>query len=630
MDIAVSVNNGGKVLDAGVYTVTAEINDINYTAATAEVTFTVTQATPVAEPDVDDVILQEGYKLGNVGISVKEGGTAGVIVWDEPETLLVKGDNEVTWTFTPEDTVNYTTLSGTVTLTVGDDVLDELVLVSGPDKTDYVAFEEFDGTGMLLKAVFNGGLKDQTFGVDKCRVVIENDVDGKMSAATTKVTVYYGEKFVEIEVNVSKITVTEPVLEVTELEYNAQIQTLPFEVGADEKYYVKGGNTATDVGNYNLEIELSDKVNYVWSSGSSENLTIGWEITPVSLCVEIDVPEDLVYDGYGKEATFRLVQGTLYGGAQLTIVYEQNGKVIDGLPVNAGEYDVVVKLPDANNYRFASSNTADMTIAKKVVTIKTNGDREKYYDGKEVTLEELAGNFTVSDGLKVKVTVSGTVLNAGSYKVTAVLDTANSNYTSNEVSYVYTVRKADRTVNATMSVGYRFVTVSVEGGNEGVEYSLDGFDWQPLDGNIAVELAAQYKVYVRYAESENFNVSAAAELNANITKDALMAYVEERFEGEITLADAKDVAYLETLAEAATGENEEFDAKLAELSAKRAELVNGATNVVEKALKAGGALKGYAAAAVAVAATLGGISLIGAAVGLCVKTRKGGKKNEEK
>ena len=630
VDIAVSVNNGGKVLDAGVYTVTAEINDINYTAATAEVTFTVTQATPVAEPDVDDVILQEGYKLGNVGISVKEGGTAGVIVWDEPETLLVKGDNEVTWTFTPEDTVNYTTLSGTVTLTVGDDVLDELVLISGPDKTDYVAFEEFDGTGMLLKAVFNGGLKDQTFGVDKCRVVIENDVDGKMSAATTKVTVYYGEKFVEIEVNVSKITVTEPVLEVTELEYNAQIQTLPFEVGADEKYYVKGGNTATDVGNYNLEIELSDKVNYVWSSGSSENLTIGWEITPVSLGVEIDVPEDLVYDGYGKEATFRLVQGTLYGGAQLTIVYEQNGKVIDGLPVNAGEYDVVVKLPDANNYRFASSNTAVMTIAKKVVTIKTNGDREKYYDGKEVTLEELAGNFTVSDGLKVKVTVSGTVLNAGSYKVTAVLDTANFNYTSNEVSYVYTVRKADRTVNATMSVGYRFVTVSVEGGNEGVEYSLDGFDWQPLDGNIAVELAAQYKVYVRYAESENFNVSAAAELNANITKDALMAYVEERFEGEITLADAKDVAYLETLAEAATGENEEFDAKLAELSAKRAELVNGATNVVEKALKAGGALKGYAAAAVAVAATLGGISLIGAAVGLCVKTRKGGKKNEEK
>lgn len=630
VDIAVSVNNGGKVLDAGVYTVTAEINDINYTAATAEVTFTVTQATPVAEPDVDDVILQEGYKLGNVGISVKEGGTAGVIVWDKPETLLVKGDNEVTWTFTPEDTVNYTTLRGTVTLTVGDDVLDELVLVSGPDKTDYVAFEEFDGTGMLLKAVFNGGLKDQTFGVDKCRVVIENDVDGKMSAATTKVTVYYGEKFVEIEVNVSKITVTEPVLEVTELEYNAQIQTLPFEVGADEKYYVKGGNTATDVGNYNLEIELSDKVNYVWSSGSSENLTIGWKITPVSLGVEIDVPEDLVYDGYGKEATFRLVQGTLYGGAQLTIVYEQNGKVIDGLPVNAGEYDVVVKLPDANNYRFASSNTADMTIAKKVVTIKTNGNREKYYDGKEVTLEELAGNFTVSDGLKVKVTVSGTVLNAGSYKVTAVLDTANSNYTSNEVSYVYTVRKADRTVNATMSVGYRFVTVSVEGGNEGVEYSLDGFDWQPLDGNIAVELAAQYKVYVRYAESENFNVSAAAELNANITKDALMAYVEERFEGEITLADAKDVAYLETLAEAATGENEEFDAKLAELSAKRAELVNGATNVVEKALKAGGALKGYAAAAVAVAATLGGISLIGAAVGLCVKTRKGGKKNEEK
>lgn len=630
VEIAVSVNNGGEVLNAGIYTVTAEINDINYTAEAAEVTYTVTQATPVAEPEVDDIILQEGYKLGNVGIYVKEGGTAGVIVWDEPETLLVKGDNEVSWTFTPEDTANYTTLSGTVTLTVGDDVLDRLEIVSGPEKTDYVAFEEFDGTGMVLKAVFNGGLKEQTFGVDKCRVVIENDVDGKMSAATTKVIIYYGEEFVEIEVSVSKITVTEPVLEVTELEYNAQMQTLPFEVGADEKYYVKGGNTATNVGSYNLEIELKDKVNYEWSSGTSDNLYFGWKITPVSLSVEISVPEDLVYDGNGKEATFELVQGTLYGGAQLTIVYEQNGNVINGLPVNAGEYDVVVKLPDSNNYRFASKNTADMTIAKKVVTIKTNGDREKYYDGKEVTLEELAGNFTVSDGLKVKVTVSGTVLNAGSYKVTAVLDTANSNYTSNEVSYIYTVRKADKTVNATMSVDYKSVTISVEGGNEGVEYSLNGFDWQPLDGAIQVELAAQYKVYVRYAESENYNTSATLELNANITKDALMAYIEERFVGEITLADAKDVAYLETLAEAATGDNAEFDAKLAELYSEREELVNGATDAVEKALKAGGALKGYAAAVVAVAATLGGISLIGAAVGLCVKTRKGGRKNEEK
>jgi len=108
-----------------------------------------------------------------------------------------------------------------------------------------------------------------------------------------------------------------------------------------------------------------------------------------------------------------------------------------------------------------------------------------------------------------------------------------------------------------------------------------------------------------------------------------MQYVEERFTGDITLADAADVAMLEELAKSAEGQNADFDKALESLSAQREELVNGATNAVEKALKAGGALKGYAAVATALAITVGGISAA-AAVGLMIGKGKGGKKNEEK
>ena len=108
-----------------------------------------------------------------------------------------------------------------------------------------------------------------------------------------------------------------------------------------------------------------------------------------------------------------------------------------------------------------------------------------------------------------------------------------------------------------------------------------------------------------------------------------MQYVNERFDGETTLADAEDIAFLETLAANADGDNAEFDAALKTLSEEREALVNGASEAVRNALTTGGKLAGYQVATT-VALALGGISLCAAAaLGVAVK-RKGGKKNEEK
>ena len=628
VEIVVTVKDGGEVLNVGVYTVTAKLNDINYVADKAETTFTVTQATPKVTVKVQDKLLQEGDKLSTVGIYLEEGSTPGTVSWDDTEFALEKGENVVNWTYVPEDTLNYTGATGSLTLTVGDEVLTAFEMTKGPDKTEYTAFEAFDPTGIELMATFDG-VHEQAVAIDECEIVVEKaTADGKLTAATTKVTVKYGNMSVEIAVSVAKIKVEIPALEQTEFEYTAQPHTVT--VAEDPRYAIVKGNEETNVGKYNAVVSLTDKVNYEWADGLAEDRMLSWEITPVTLSGYITLPENLVYDGVAKVAAFTLTKGELLGGATMNIAYElTDGTVLQGAPVDAGVYEVVATLPDTKNYRFEEGTEycKAMTVEKKTVTIITIGSREKVYDGSEVTPEQLAEHFSATDGITVKVTASGTVLNAGTYQITATIE--EKNYRAEPVSCTYTVRKASQTAKADISVGYLKVEITAADETAIVEYSEDGNVWKTLDGAITVGLKATYSYYVRYAESANYNASAAVKVEGNITKAALMQYVEERFTGDITLADAADVAMLEELAKSAEGQNEDFDKALESLSAQREELVNGATSAVEKALKAGGALKGYAAAATALAITVGGISAA-AAVGLIIGKGKGGKKNEEK
>lgn len=628
VEIVVTVKDGGEVLSVGVYTVTAELNDINYDADKVETTFTVTQATPKVTVKVQDKLLQEGDKLSTVGIYLEEGSTPGTVSWEDTELALKKGENVVAWTYVPEDTLNYKGATGSLTLTVGDEVLTAFELTKEPDKTEYTAFEAFDPTGIELMATFDG-VHEQEVAIDECEIVVENaTADGKLTAATTKVTVKYGNMSVEIAVSVAKIKIEIPALEQTEFEYTAQPHTVT--VAEDPRYAIVKGNEETNVGKYNAVVSLTDKVNYEWADGLAEDRNLSWEITPVTLSGYITLPENLVYDGVAKVATFTLTKGELLGGATMNIAYElTDGTVLQGAPVDAGVYEVVATLPDTKNYRFEEGTEycKAMTVEKKTVTIITIGSREKVYDGSEVTPEQLAEHFSATDGITVKVTASGTVLNAGTYRITATID--EKNYRAEPVSCTYTVRKASQTAEADISVSYLKVEITATDKKAIVEYSEDGNVWKTLDGAITVGLKATYSYYVRYAESANYNASAAVKVEGNITKAALMQYVEERFTGDITLADAADVAMLEELAKSAEGQNADFDKALESLSAQREELVNGATNAVEKALKAGGALKGYAAVATALAITVGGISAA-AAVGLMIGKGKGGKKNEEK
>ena len=106
--------------NAGSFVVTASVvADTSYNGASSSATsFTITKATPTITVDPTASAPTAGQALST---SVLSGGTAsvaGAFAWTTPSTVPVVGTASYGVTFTPTDTVNYTTAATTVSLTV--------------------------------------------------------------------------------------------------------------------------------------------------------------------------------------------------------------------------------------------------------------------------------------------------------------------------------------------------------------------------------------------------------------------------------------------------------------------------------------------------------------------------------
>ena len=108
--------------------VTVEVNvtgATNYEDYTITVTLTVDdKLVPQGEPTLSATEITYGEKLGTIKITgtMKHGDDTieGTLAWDTPDEdeVLDAGEQSVTWTFTPKDTLKYATVTGTTTITV--------------------------------------------------------------------------------------------------------------------------------------------------------------------------------------------------------------------------------------------------------------------------------------------------------------------------------------------------------------------------------------------------------------------------------------------------------------------------------------------------------------------------------
>ena len=108
----------GLPLTVGTYTVTADYSDAN-SYGTAQATFTITKATPTGTPGYTK-LESSGKTLADAKLTVGTIRPAGTIAWDLPLTTVLEDGKAYAWTFTPNDTHNYTILTGTLVPYVDD------------------------------------------------------------------------------------------------------------------------------------------------------------------------------------------------------------------------------------------------------------------------------------------------------------------------------------------------------------------------------------------------------------------------------------------------------------------------------------------------------------------------------
>ncbi|NBS79612.1 hypothetical protein EBS57_07355, partial [bacterium] len=108
--------------DAGSYTVTASINEANYTG-TKSLDFAIAKATPTITSIPTTSAISYGQSLTSSSLSSGTASVPGVFAFNTPNTTPSAGTSNHTVTFTPADTVNYNPVSCTVGVTVNPGVL---------------------------------------------------------------------------------------------------------------------------------------------------------------------------------------------------------------------------------------------------------------------------------------------------------------------------------------------------------------------------------------------------------------------------------------------------------------------------------------------------------------------------
>ena len=216
-EYTVDIVNGTAVLPAeklsgipaGDYTVTVSYpGEGNYAGAKAEGTLSVQKA----DPDVGTVtcandVLYTSTSWKDVQLQMT-GSAKGRLLLNE--TTLQAGTESYTWTFVPEDTDNYNSVTGSIELTVQAVTVDHIEVSGKLEQTEYVYGDTVDLAGVTVTAVYVNGDR---------KVLTDNEMEIRYEhgaflwAGDTSVTVAYTEAGETHTAKIDGLTVSEKTVE---------------------------------------------------------------------------------------------------------------------------------------------------------------------------------------------------------------------------------------------------------------------------------------------------------------------------------------------------------------------------------------------------------------------------------
>ena len=188
-----------SLINAGTYTVT--VTGKGSYEGTVQKTFTIQKADPaIGNVTYGGGVLYESTALNSITLNRSNTTVPGTLKLDAGQTLRADVSS-YKWTFTPDDTTNYKTVTGTVQLTVQADTLTGLSVQKNPDRTEYVYGETFNKTGLVLEATYESGNKKE---ISADEITVETT--GPLTCDMEEVTVSYQGVTCTVTVTVGKAT----------------------------------------------------------------------------------------------------------------------------------------------------------------------------------------------------------------------------------------------------------------------------------------------------------------------------------------------------------------------------------------------------------------------------------------
>ena len=254
--------------------------------------------------------------------------------------------------------------------------------------------------------------------------------------------------------------------------------------GYEKEYaYTVTNSWMTDAKEYTSVVHLNDNKNYVWHDGSSDDVTIHWEIRKATLelpnvTVKTEA-KNVPYDGEAyEEANIIVAEKTLPGdvvpGAYEYARNEQFSGATENAPTDAGDYFVRRSYTyNADNYAVVGSIPfASFTITPAEATMTfTEGEETATYTAQGTPLQQVkvtnlvtvdvgkpaSDVYTVTytykyrndntdwEEVKTETTIeepnSFKFTDVGEYQITATF--SSNNYTAADATYTLTIKKAE-------------------------------------------------------------------------------------------------------------------------------------------------------------------------------------------
>ena len=447
---------------------------------------------------VSETKLYEGEALLDEWLTVTStdpSGIDGTAKWDEGQTLSTQ-TTTYNWTWTPNSD-NYKSYSGTVELDVLEKQIVSIEVTKAP-KTDYVAYDAFDSTGIEVTATYS----DDTTAVltDEYAFKIVGTDGNEVEGGMDKLFVAYDEVTVYL-LSGSEVTTT-------------------ISINVD---YVR---FAVEQKAYNKDITYGDS--YQWNAADFYTWSDNTEVVETKMDF-YEVGPDLTDDISGIATADA---GTEFIGRVLGRAFYQ------GEEVPEEEYGNFIGVNDPD----VIATEVTLTIVPRKIEIESSGIASGAYSGEPVELRTLFTAQSVNDdviALSFDITLNNEtcdeVRGVGTYSVTASLAESETNYTAEPVTITYTVTKLaiPKPQDAEEPIVY-----------DGTEHDATPTvpEYKVVDGTTKATNAGNYSVTIALADKANTEWEDGTSDDITVTWSITPATVEITGEDSSKTYDGEAVA----------------------------------------------------------------------------------------